>query len=71
MHITNVNNVEKAQALYNVYSEVMILMGVNQKCISDIFGEMEIYIKCKLVVSSFYWQKYCHPPLYNFFIINN
>lgn len=34
-----------------------------------ISGEMEIYLK--LLMSSFYWQKYCHPWVYNFFIISN
>ncbi len=41
--------------------------GENQK---GEIGEIEIYIyiKWKLLISSFYWQKYCHPWVYKFLL---
>ncbi len=66
-------------SLYNLFQvtcyyikkfRMCLSRGENQKGVSDIFGEMEIYIyiyiKWKLLMSSFYWQKYCHPWVYKF-----
>ncbi len=51
-----------------------ISRGEDQKGVSDIFGEMDIYIyiKWKLLISSFYRQKYCNPSWeYNFVLETN
>ncbi len=38
--------------------------GVRTKCKLHFWWNGDIYIKWKLLMSSFYWQKYCHPWVY-------
>ncbi len=53
-----------------IYIYIYISRGESQKGINDIFGEMEIYslYQMKALDELFYWQKYCHPWVYNFLL---